>query len=74
VGQEPRSPNPWKAFARRNAFPLGVVCYLLVVYVTSVVVEHYYPDSLEAQGWILTAALPGVIAFLVWWASRRAGR
>lgn len=74
MGQEPRSPNPWKAFARKNAIPLGVVCYLLVVYVASVVVDHYYPDSLEAHGWIFFAALPGVIALLVLWASRRAGR
>ena len=59
---------------RKNAIPLGAVCYLLIVIVASEVVGLYDSDSAAVLTWTFVAALPGVIALLIWWAWRRAGR
>lgn len=64
------SRSVWKSVLRRNAIPFGVVCYLLIVYVASDITDHFYPNSLAVQFWTLVAALPAVVAFLMWWARR----
>jgi hypothetical protein len=65
LAQEPRSRSPWRSVPRKNPIPLTALCYLLVVLIAGEVVTHYN-DSLAALAFTWVAALPGVIALLMW--------
>jgi hypothetical protein len=61
----------WKSVLRKNAIPLGVLCYLLVVYVASDIVDHFYSDAWAVFVSTWVAALPAVIVFLMRWLGAR---
>jgi hypothetical protein len=67
LAEEPRTRSPWRAVLRKNIVPFSALAYLLVVLVVGTVVTHYYPDSIALLSFIWVAALPGLIAMLMWW-------